>query len=142
MRVLRILLVDDSAIFLESLASFLATESSVAIVGRASSGHAAQEQVQQMQPDLVLMDLSMPYMNGLEVTRHIKAWPGAPYVIIVTLYDSAEHRAAATAAGADSYLAKAELRTQLLPLLARLSTERAVGVAETETPSPALLGEG
>jgi DNA-binding NarL/FixJ family response regulator len=142
MRALRILLVDDSSIFLESLDAFLATESSVAIVGHARSGHAAQEQVRQVQPDLVLIDLRMPHMNGLEVTRQIKAGSAAPYVIMLTLYDTAEYRAAAAAVGADTYLTKGELRTQLLPLLARLSAERASRVAETDTPpSGAPLGE-
>ncbi len=85
---LRILLVDDNAQFLEVAARTLATVPAIEIVGRALSGRDALEQVTQLQPDLVLMDVAMPNMNGLEATRHIKAQPGAPRVVMLTLHDS------------------------------------------------------
>jgi len=122
---LRILLVDDSAEFLESAARLLMLHQELSIVGRAASGSAALEQVALLKPDLVLMDLAMPGMNGLETTRQIKARPFAPRVVIMTLYDVAEYRAAARAALADGFIAKSSIRSQLIPMLAGLFPERA-----------------
>jgi DNA-binding NarL/FixJ family response regulator len=123
MRSLRVLLVDDSAEFLESAARLLALHQDLRIVGRVSSGRDALEQVAALQPDLVLMDLAMPGMNGLETTRQIKAQPAPPRVVIMTLYDVAEYRTAASAAAADGFIAKSSMRTQLLPLLAAMFAE-------------------
>ena len=114
---IRILLVDDSPEFLESATRFLSADPRIEIVGRALSGAEAMEQVTRAQPDLVLMDCRMTGMNGLEATRNIKAWPGAPSVIILTFYDDAEYRAAARAAGADGYITKSEFGTALLPFI-------------------------
>ncbi len=114
---LRVLLVDDSHDFLESAARFLSEYPSLEIVGWTFSGRDARELVARLQPDLVLMDLTMPGMNGLEATRQIKALPGAPCVVILTLYDNHEYRSAAEAAGADGFVTKSELGTQLLPLI-------------------------
>ena len=123
---LRILLVDDSAEFLESAARLLLLlHQELSIVGRAASGSAALEQVALLKPDLVLMDLAMPGMNGLETTRQIKARPFAPRVVIMTLYDVAEYRAAARAALADGFIAKSSIRSQLIPMLAGLFPEHA-----------------
>ena len=72
MNPLRLLLVDDSAEFLESAARLLALHQELRIVGRAASGSAALEQVAMLQPDLVLMDLAMPGMNGLETIRQAR----------------------------------------------------------------------
>jgi DNA-binding NarL/FixJ family response regulator len=114
---LRILLVDDSPTFLESAARFLAMDVRLEIVGRLLSGGEALEQVPRLCPDLVLMDLAMPGMNGLEATRQIKAQLSAPYVVILTLNDSSEYHAASLAVGADGFVTKSEIGTQLLPLI-------------------------
>jgi DNA-binding NarL/FixJ family response regulator len=114
---IRILLVDDSPEFLESATRFLSTDPRIEIVGCALSGAEAVEQVTRVQPDLVLMDCGMPGMNGLEATHNIKAWPGAPRVVILTLHDNAEYRAAAQAAGADGYVTKSEFGMALLPFI-------------------------
>ena len=133
MNPLRILLVDDSAEFLESAARLLMLHQELCIVGRAASGSSALEQVAVLNPDLVLMDLAMPGMNGLETTRRIKARQAAPRVVIMTLYDVAEYRAAARAATADGFIAKSSIRSQLLPMLAGLFPDRAAG---SEQPQP------
>lgn len=114
---LRILLVDDSPTFLESATRFLAMDARLEIIGCVFSGGEALEQVPRLCPDLVLMDLAMPGMNGLEATRHIKAQPSAPYVVILTLNDSREYRDAALGVGADGFVTKSEIGTALLPLL-------------------------
>lgn len=117
MSFVRILLVDDSLTFLESATRFLSVNERLKIVGRALSGGEALEQVSQLCPDLVLMDLTMPGMNGLEATRRLKARKSAPCVIILTLSDSSEYCAAAAAAGADGFVTKSEFGTALLPLI-------------------------
>jgi DNA-binding NarL/FixJ family response regulator len=132
MNPLRLLLVDDSAEFLESAARLLALHQELRIVGRAASGSAALEQVAALNPDLVLMDLAMPGMNGLETTRRIKAQPAAPCVVIMTLYDVAEYRAAARDATADGFIAKSSIRSQLLPMLASLFPDRSANGQPSE----------
>jgi DNA-binding NarL/FixJ family response regulator len=116
----RLFLVDDSPAFLEAAVCFLSADPDIEIVGLALSGREALEQVNRLHPDLVLMDLAMPGMNGLEVTRHLKAQSGAPRVVILTLYDNTEYRAASESVGADGFVAKSEFGTQLLPLIHRL----------------------
>ncbi|MDZ8051704.1 MAG: response regulator transcription factor [Aulosira sp. ZfuVER01] len=119
---LRILLVDDSLAFLESAARFLAMDRELEIVGRVLSGEEALKQVPQLCPDLVLMDLAMPGINGLEATRQIKERPSAPYVVVLTLNDGSEYRTAALAVGADGLVTKSEIGTALLPLIHSLCT--------------------
>ncbi|WP_341530810.1 response regulator transcription factor [Nostoc sp. UHCC 0302] len=114
---LRILLVDDSFAFLESAARFLALDARLEIVGRVLSGEEALEQIPQLSPDLVLMDLAMPGMNGLEATRQIKAQSATPYVVVLTLNDGTEYQTAALAVGADGFVTKSEIGTALLPLI-------------------------
>jgi DNA-binding NarL/FixJ family response regulator len=65
------------------------------------------------------MDISMPGMNGLETTRRLKAQADPPIVVILTLHDEAEYREALTAARADGYVLKAQMASDLLPLLQR-----------------------
>jgi DNA-binding NarL/FixJ family response regulator len=113
----RTLLVDDSPEFLGAATRFLAADPQIEIVGRALSARQAIEEAARLQPDLVLMDVAMPEMNGLVATRHIKGQPNPPRVIALTLYDNDEYRAQAQAAGADGFVAKSEFGTQLLPLI-------------------------
>src|SRR5258707_7117449 len=100
----RVLLVDDSPEFLESAVNFLAADPAIEVVGRAFSGRGAMEQLPVLKPDLVLMDVSMPEMNGLEATRRIKAQDEELRVILLTLHDNPEYRAAARAAKADGFV--------------------------------------
>jgi DNA-binding NarL/FixJ family response regulator len=114
---LRIVLVDDSLAFIESATRFLVLDTRLEIVGHILSGEEALEKVPQLCPDVVLMDLTMPGMNGLEATRQIKTQLQAPYIVILTLSDSSEYRAAALAVGADGFVTKSEITTALLPLI-------------------------
>lgn len=115
---MRILLVDDSPFFLSIVTLFLNTQQGVEIVGQVQSGVEALEHAARLRPDLILMDLSMPDMDGLEATRRIKAQPDAPRVIILTLHENLHYRQAAAEAGADGFISKTECSTQLSSLLA------------------------
>ena len=117
MTLVRTLLVDDSPEFLGAAARFLATDPEIEIVGYALSARKAIEEVARLQPDLVLMDVAMPEMNGFVATRQLKERPNPPRVIVLTLYDNDEYRAQAQSAGADGFVAKSEFGTQLLPLI-------------------------
>ena len=120
MKRIRTLLVDDSRQFIESAKQFLGGHQWFEIVGEAYSGREALARVAELRPDLALMDLRMPGLNGLEAARQIKARPDAPRIIITTLYDHPEYRAAALAAHADGFIAKSELGTLLLAMVEHL----------------------
>ena len=121
---LRILLVDDSLVFLHAATCALALDPRLAIVGKAASGDQALALVPEVEPDVVLMDVAMPGMNGFEATRQIKAQPHPPRVFVLTSHDLAHYRTAAEAAGADSFVNKADFGSELLPLIDDVLTER------------------
>ena len=108
-RRIRTVIVDDSAFIVESLESFFEQQESFEVVGIAETGLGAVDRVAELRPDLVLMDIRMPGMDGLEATRRIKAREGAPVVIMLTLEDGAVVRAMAEGAGADDFVAKAPM---------------------------------
>ena len=114
---IRIILVDDNPEFLHAAANFLAANPQVEIVGQAASGREAVEQVTRLQPDVVIMDMVMPTMNGLKATQQIKAQAQPPYVIILTLYDDPEYRAEAQRVNADGFIPKSDFGSRLLPLI-------------------------
>jgi DNA-binding NarL/FixJ family response regulator len=117
---MRVLVVDDSQRFATAATQFLSLISEVDVIGQAHSGREALDQVDRLHPDLVLMDVGMPDMDGLEATRRIKQTVAPPQVIVITLHDSAEYRAQARRAGADGFVSKREFGTALLPLLTDL----------------------
>ena len=117
---IRILIVDDSRAFLKSASQLIARHQDFQLVGQASSVNEALAQIHLLHPDLVLMDMVMPGLSGLEATRLIKAKTGAPRVIICTLYADIRYEEASTGAGADGFLSKSVLSKQLLPLVYEL----------------------
>ncbi|MGO8928565.1 MAG: response regulator transcription factor [Limisphaerales bacterium] len=120
---IRTVVVDDSPFVLKTLSSFLERQHDFQLVGTATYGYHAVRRVVELQPDLVLMDLRLPGMNGLEVTRQIKARSQAPAVIMVTADDTPDRRAAASAAGTDGFVGKQHLFTQLRMAIRKLFPE-------------------
>jgi DNA-binding NarL/FixJ family response regulator len=112
-------MVDDHAAFLDELTHLLEENREMDIVGRAISGEEALEQTGALRPDLVLMDLAMPGMGGLEATRRLKITmgAGAPRVIVLSLHEHVMYRLAAREAGADGFVPKSQLGAQLLPTI-------------------------
>ncbi len=108
----RILIVDDHPTLRAGLKSLLSPFYD--IVGEAADGLEAINSVERLLPDLVLMDLSMPRMDGMAATREIKKkWPKTK-ILAFTVHDTPEHRAAVLEAGADGYLLKDSSREELI----------------------------
>jgi DNA-binding NarL/FixJ family response regulator len=103
---IRVLLVDDHPLFRKGIVSLLSAEPGFAVVGEASNGQDAIEKARDLMPDVILMDISMPGVNGLEATQRIKA--EFPYVRIVmlTVSDADENLFEAIKSGAQGYLLK------------------------------------
>jgi CheY-like chemotaxis protein len=108
-----VLVVDDSEFFARVAAAFVQQHPDYEVLGIAGSGFEALERVGRQRPDLVLMDLKMPVLDGLEAIRRIKALPAAPKAIAMTLEDCPETEASAFAAGADAFVAKKDLGEKL-----------------------------
>jgi DNA-binding NarL/FixJ family response regulator len=115
-----LLLVDDNAPFRLLMWEIVAAEPDLHVVGEAADGAEAIRLTQELRPDIVLLDLVMPGVNGLEVLRWIKAERPEIKVIIVTVHDEDAYRQAVEASGADAFLLKKTLRTDLLPTIQRL----------------------
>lgn len=110
---LRVLVVDDSESYLEAVSRLLATYSCVGKIDRAHSSAEALSSVMTDPPDLMLVDVAMPGMNGLDLTHAVKALAHPPGVIITTLYDTTIYRQVAMSAGADGFVGKSELGERL-----------------------------
>ena len=104
--VTRILLVDDDPLVRGGLALMLGGTPDVEIVGEAGDGREALDHVRDARPDVVLMDIRMPRMDGIEATRQIRAMPDPPAVIVLTTFDADEYVVRALAAGANGFLLK------------------------------------
>jgi DNA-binding NarL/FixJ family response regulator len=81
----KILLVDDSAAIRHALRFCIETQTDCEVCGEAENGKAAVEMVQQLQPDVIILDLSMPVMNGLEAAKRIRMITPDPYILLFTL---------------------------------------------------------
>lgn len=103
---IRVLLVDDHTILREGVRALLADEPEIVVVGEAGDGQEALEKVEALRPDIVLMDMVMPRMNGLEATGEIKRRYPETKVLILSMYDDDEYVQQVIQAGASGYLLK------------------------------------
>jgi DNA-binding NarL/FixJ family response regulator len=103
---IRVLLVDDQALFREGLETLLSVHRDIQVVGQASNGQEAIEVAAQVQPDVVLMDVRMPILNGVRATRRLKRAQPQCMVIVLTTFDDDEYVFDALRAGAVGYLLK------------------------------------
>jgi DNA-binding NarL/FixJ family response regulator len=103
---IRVLLADDHALFRQGVASLLATEPDFEVVGEAADGREAVEMARALTPDVILMDVSMPVINGLEATRRIRAEMPGVKVVVLTVNDAPRTRLEAESSGAQSCLPK------------------------------------
>lgn len=110
---IRLLLVDDQSLFREALRTLLSLQPDFDLVGEAPDGEAAVAAVAKLKPDVVLMDLRMPILGGVEATRRIVAAGPKPRIIVLTTFDEDEEVFAALRAGAVGYMLKASSAEKL-----------------------------
>ncbi len=110
---IRILIVDDHTVVRDGLSSMLGRQDDFMVVGQAENGKVAVEKFGELQPDVVLMDLRMPEMNGVEAMRHIKGEVPDARFIVLTTFDTDEYIFDAIEAGAKGYLLKDASREDL-----------------------------
>ena len=124
MRTIQLLLVDDHEGFINAAMRHLRRIDWIEVVGSAGNGIEAIAQCDQLRPEVVLMDLAMPEMGGLQATRLIKAQDNPPYVVIASHFDDAEHREHALRAGADAFVSKLSYIHDVVPLLEKLAGDK------------------
>ncbi len=113
----RLLLVDDHAVVRSGLRMLLENQAGLEIVGEAGTGRAALALVKELQPNIVLMDIGLPDMSGIEVTRQIKQqWPGVA-VVALTIHEDAEYFFKMLQAGISGYVPKRAAPEELLAAL-------------------------
>lgn len=103
---IRVLLVDDDALVRAGLRLILGGSKDVEVVGESGDGAAAVETAGQLEPDVVLMDIRMPVMDGIEATRALRGRSPAPHVIVLTTFDADDLVVQALSAGASGFLLK------------------------------------
>jgi DNA-binding NarL/FixJ family response regulator len=103
---IRVVLVDDDPLVRSALSLMLGGQSDIEVVGEAADGQAGLALVTDLEPDVVLMDIRMPVMDGLEATQALHQRPTPPAVVVLTTFDADDHVLRAIAAGADGFLLK------------------------------------
>ena len=118
---IRLLIADDHTLVRSGLRSMLRREPDIEIVGEARNGREAVELCRSLRPDLVLMDVRMPEMDGLEATRAVKQEHPETGVLMVTMHENRDYMLEATNAGAAGYVLKDAARDELVDAVRRVA---------------------
>lgn len=113
MSMIRVLLVDDHAMVREGLAALLSDLPGIQVVGQCSDGLGVRNEVERTRPGVLVLDISMPGLNGLDVCRELSNMPGAPAVLLLTMVEDEEHVLRGLACGARGYLIKSSASEKL-----------------------------
>ncbi|PIV24424.1 MAG: DNA-binding response regulator [Deltaproteobacteria bacterium CG03_land_8_20_14_0_80_45_14] len=111
---IRVLVVDDHTIVRDGICALLRLAGDIEVVGEAANGREALEMVRKLMPDVMLIDIAMPNMNGLEATRHIRKEFPRVKVLVLTQYDDKEHVFWAIEAGAIGFISKTAASSELV----------------------------
>ena len=114
---IRIMLIDDNPTFLRVATDFLRRYDDLSVVGAVGGGEEALAQLLDVEPHVVLLDLAMPGLSGLETIPRLRALMPHLGIVILTMLDDDTYRRAVLAAGADDYVRKASMYTDLLPAI-------------------------
>jgi len=113
MKKIRVLIADDHTLFREGLCSLLAGREEISVVGEAANGREAVSKAEQLGPDLVIVDISMPVLNGFEATTQIRRRCPGVKVLVLTMHEDPEFVRKILRAGAAGYLVKKSAASQL-----------------------------
>ncbi|MDI3299368.1 MAG: response regulator transcription factor [Bacillota bacterium] len=123
---IRVLVADDNAGMREAIRVALQGEAGIEIVGEAGDGLEAVEAVDRLEPDVVLMDIGMPGLNGIEATRAIRSRRASCRVLVLSIHDEPEYARLALEAGALGYLLKGSAARELAPAIRAVFRRQAV----------------
>ncbi|MBT0665672.1 response regulator transcription factor [Geobacter pelophilus] len=132
---IRILIADDHAIVRDGLKMILETDMDMAVVGNAADGNAAISQAEALQPDVILMDISMPALNGIEACRTITQKLPGTRVIMLSMHNTHEHVFRSIRAGAKGYLLKESLGSEVITAIQTVMNGKSFLGAGIELPS-------
>lgn len=117
----RVLIVDDDPLVRSALALMLGGQDDLEVVGEAVDGRDGVELARSLRPDVVLMDIRMPRLNGLDATRELHSRADPPRVIVLTTFDADDHVVGALAAGADGFLLKDTPPVEIVAAIRRVA---------------------
>lgn len=120
-KTIRILLADDHPVVRDGLAAMLATQPDFNVVGEAGTGAEAVAEAARLRPDVVLMDLEMPALDGIEAIRRLRAADPSVQVVVLTAFDTDERIVGALQAGAQGYLLKGAPRAEIFAAIRTVS---------------------
>ena len=112
--IIKVLLADDHTILREGIRALLEDEPSILLIGEAEDGRSAVKMACELQPDVVIMDIAMPLLNGVEATRQIKRHSPETRVLILSMHDNEEYIRQVLAAGAMGYILKDAAARELI----------------------------
>ena len=110
---IRVLLADDNATFVAAVRQFLSSMTGTDVVGVAHNGRDAMALCESLRPDLLLLDIGMPEMNGLEAARRMQQWDRPPLIVFLSMHNGQAYRDAARQLGASGFISKADFVDEL-----------------------------
>jgi DNA-binding NarL/FixJ family response regulator len=119
---IRVLVVDDDPLVRSALSLMLGGQADLEVIGEAGDGRQGVTLARSLRPDVILMDIRMPVLNGLEATRELHASPEPPRIIILTTFDADEHVFGALEAGADGFLLKDTPPAEIVVAIRRVAS--------------------
>ena len=118
---IRVLIADDQGMVRAGFRSLLEAEPDLEVVGEATDGEEACARVLELDPDVTLMDIRMPRMNGLEATEQLQSWQSPPKVIVLTTFDADDYVTRALGAGASGFLLKDTAPAAIIDAIRRVA---------------------